>query len=475
MSIIRNIGITLLVLAGLAISPQRAQAGDVVVSEAANVIRLISGKSVIMKTDRNVNRVSIANPETASIMLLSPRQVYVTGKTFGTTNLTLWKGRDMEIYDVQVVPDVSGLKRMLHELLPNESNIKVMANSENITLAGSVTNAASLTAALNLAETVAPEKVVNLLRLDGVQQVMLEVRVAEMSRSVLNRMGVNFNTMVGQFTFYSFLNNLTSLATDGSGTLLTDRINSILSYSGSNGNFQGFIDALKSHGLARILAEPNLICVSGESANFLAGGEVPIPMPGALGTVGIEFKPFGVGLEFTPTVMSSNLINLKVAPEVSELDYSRSLELDSYEVPAITTRRASTVIELADGQSFAIAGLVSESLKENNYRFPVLGDLPVLGTLFRSVDFEKGKTELVIIVTAHLVKPLDRDKQTLPTDGFREPDDYEFFLLGLLEGRDKGKKPAKNGRNMQGAQPAQGPVAHPESGFDGDLGHAWPQ
>ncbi|WP_147819690.1 type II and III secretion system protein family protein [Salidesulfovibrio onnuriiensis] len=475
MSRYRNAIIAVLVAVCLLAGFGSAGAEDVVISEAAKVIRLVSGKSVILKTDSHVSRVSIADPEAAGLMLLSPRQVYLTGKTFGTTNLTLWKGgRAMQVYDVQVVPDVSGLKRMLHELLPNEKGIKVMANSENITLAGSVTNAASLTAALNLAETVAPEKVVNLLRLDGVQQVMLEVRVAEMSRSVLNRMGVNFNTLIGQFTFYSFLNNLTSLNAEGTLTTMTDRINSVLSYSGKTMNFQGFIDALKSHGLARTLAEPNLICVSGESAHFLAGGEIPIPMPGALGTVGIEFKPFGVGLEFTPTVMSSDLINLKVAPEVSELDYSRSLELDGYEIPAITTRRASTVIELADGQSFAIAGLVSESLKENNYRFPVLGDIPVLGTLFRSVDFQKGKTELVIIVTAHLVKPLDRDKQTLPTDGFREPDDYEFFLLGLLEGQ--GNKSASAGsRGMNGAQPAGQPVPHPESGFDGDLGHAWPQ
>lgn len=459
----------------LAVSARPGQAENAVISEADNVVRLVSGKSVIMKTDGRVTRVSIANPETASIRLLSPRQVYLTGLAFGTTNLTLWKGERMEIYDVQVVPDVSGLKRMLHELLPSEKHIKVMANSENITLAGSVTNAASLTAALNLAETVAPEKVVNLLRLDGVQQVMLEVRVAEMSRSVLNRMGVNFNTLVGQFSIYSFMNNLTSLNAEGTLTTLTDRINSLVSYSGNSMNFQGFLDALKSHGLARILAEPNLICVSGESANFLAGGEVPIPVPGALGTVGIEFKPFGIGLEFTPTVMSSSLINLKVAPEVSELDYSRALSLDGYEIPAITTRRASTAIELADGQSFAIAGLVSESLKENNYRFPVIGDIPILGTLFRSSDFEKGLTELVIIVTAHLVKPLDTDRQTLPTDGFREPDDYEFYLLGLLEGQADTRQTGAQGKSISGARPEQQPVTHPDAGFDGDLGHAWPQ
>lgn len=451
-----------------------ANAADTVDSDAAKVVRVVAGKSVVMKTERNVTRVSIANPETASIMLLSPRQIYINGKEFGTTTLTFWTGRGtMDVYDVQVIPDITGLKRMLHDLLPGENRIKVMANAEHITLAGSVTNAASLTAALNLAETVAPEKVVNLLRLDGVQQVLLEVRVAEMSRTILNRMGVNFNALIGNFTVYSFLNGLTSLDPKGTGDTILNNVNSIVSYRGNMMNFQGFLDALKSHGLVRILAEPNLICVSGESANFLAGGEVPIPMPGALGTIGIDYKPFGVGLEFTPTVMSSSLINLKVAPEVSELDYSRSLTVQGYEVPAINTRRASTVIELGDGQSFAIAGLISESLKENNNRFPFLGDIPILGTLFRSVDYLKGKTELVIIVTAHLVKPLDRDRQSLPTDGFRDPDDHEFYLLGLLEGQggNSGKGASVHGRKNVGKTV----VTHPDSGFDGDIGHAWPQ
>lgn len=453
-----------------------ARAGERVDSDAAKVVRVVAGKSVVLNTDRPVTRVSIADPETAGMLLLSPRQIYLTGKEFGTTSLTLWDGPGvMDVYDVQVIPDVTGLKRMLHELLPSEDRIKVMANAENITLAGTVTDAASLTAALNLAETVAPEKVVNLMRMDGVQQVMLEVRVAEMTRTALQRMGVNFEAWTDDFLFYSFLNNLTSFNDDGTLIQLTDRINSVVRYNGSgNIGMNAFLDALKAHGLARVLAEPNLICVSGETANFLAGGEVPIPIPQSFGTVAIEFKPFGVGLKFTPTVMSAGAINLQVAPEVSDLDYSRALRFDGYEIPAISTRRATTVVELADGQSFAIAGLISESLKENNQRFPVLGDVPILGSLFRSSDYQEDKTELVIIVTAHLVKPLDTDQQSLPTDGFRKPDDYEFYLLGLLEGKD-----SASGSDPRMFPPREkvssGSVVRPESGFDGDVGHAWPK
>ena len=316
---------------------------------------------------------------------------------------------------------------------------------------------------------------VNLLRVDGIQQVMLEVRVAEMTRTAMKRMGVNLFGVVSDFTFYSFLNNLSSLSSDGQMNIeLTDRINGVFQYNSGSTNLGGLFDALKANGLIRTLAEPTLTCVSGESANFLVGGEVPIPIPQALGRIAIEFKPFGIGLAFTPTVLSSGMINLQVSPEVSELDYSNALSFDGYEIPAITTRKASTVVDLADGQSFAIAGLISDQLKQNNNRFPGLGDVPVLGTLFRSTDFEKSKTELVIIVTAHLAKPLDMAKQTLPTDGFKEADDYEFYMMGLLEG--KKDAPAKQEQApTSGIAPQVGAVVRPESGFDGEFGHAWPK
>jgi pilus assembly protein CpaC len=457
----------------LAAAPALAEV-EVFNAEAPGVIRIVLAKSTILTADRPVSRVSLAEPEAASIVVLSPRQIYITGKKLGTTTLTLWSGGQVSaVYDLVITPDVTRLKRMIHEILPRERSVQVLSSGESITLSGSVSNTADLTSVLSLAEAEAPGKVVNLLRVDGVQQVMLEVRVAEMSRTALKRMGINLAATFSNFTIYSFLNNLTSLAADGSGRIdLTDKINGVFNYNNGQSNIIGMLDALKAHGLARLLAEPNLTCVSGESADFLVGGEIPIPKPGALGTVSIEFKPFGVGLSFTPTVLSSGAINLHVSPEVSELDYTNAMRYQGYEIPAIATRKATTVVDLADGQSFAIAGLISESLKENNHRFPVLGDLPVLGMLFRSSDYQKNKTELVIIVTAHLVKPLDMAKQTLPGDDFKEPTDYEFYMLGLLEGKNTGSA-AAIAASQAHSQPET--VVRPETGFDGDFGHAWPR
>ena len=194
-----------------------------------------------------------------------------------------------------------------------------------------------------------------------------------------------------------------------------------------------FIDALKENGLTKILAEPTLITLSGRSASFLAGGEYPIPVPQASGggtTITIEYKTFGVGLNFTPTVLGNGKISMMVNPEVSDLDFTRAVSLQGYIIPSVNTRRVSTVIELADGQSFAVAGLLKDDLREVVTKFPVLGDIPVLGALFRSSTYQKSETELVIIVTPHLVKPVDMAKQTLPTDQFIDPDDFEFYLLG---------------------------------------------
>lgn len=478
-NIYRNIIVMALIMALmiLTLHTRAMAAGDVRIlnSEAPEVIRIVLDKSTVLNTDKPVSRVTLAQPGAASIVVLSPTQIYITGNELGTTTLTLWSGKAvMAVYDLVITPDVTRLKRMIHEILPQERGVQVLSSGESITLSGYVSNTANLTSVLSLAEAEAPEKVVNLLRVDGVQQVMLEVRVAEMSRTALKRMGVNFFSTLSNFTFYSFLNNLSSLAPDGSGdVVITDKINSLVGYRTGSVNIRGYIDALKAHGLAKLLAEPNLTCVSGESADFLVGGEIPIPIPGALGTVSIEFKPFGIGLEFTPTVLSSGSINLKVSPEVSELDYTNALRYDGYEIPAISTRKAATVIDLADGQSFAIAGLISESLKENNHRFPVLGDVPVLGNLFRSTDYLKDKTELVIIVTAHLAKPLDMDEQVLPGQDFKEPTDYEFYMMGLLEGEGN-HADASSKATPVGVRSAD-TVVRPENGFDGDFGHSWPK
>jgi pilus assembly protein CpaC len=296
---------------------------------------------------------------------------------------------------------------------------------------------------------------------------MLEVRVAEMQRSLARRMGVNFNylTESGKFGI-SQLGNLTTLVSpdDGNiglegapfGTFVSPTVNAIFRFSRNGTTWTGFVDALKSDGLVKVLAEPTLIALSGESANFLAGGEFPVPVPQGLGSVAIEYKAFGVGLTFTPTVLDDNKINIKVAPEVSELDFSNAVQLEGFIVPGLNTRKAETVIELADGQSFAIAGLLRDTARDAMNKYPLLGDIPILGNLFRSRSFQKNETELIIIATPHLVKPIDGGQQPLPTDYYVEPNDTEFYVLGLMEGQ------------------AKVPQSNLQGDMDGEFGHATP-
>ena len=436
-------------------------------STAPQQLHLDTEKSVVLSTDEDITRVSLASPETAEVLVISPRQIYITGKAAGATTLTIWgKGEAIQaLYEVVVSPDLTNLKQMLHTVLPDEHGIRVISTGGKITLSGQVSSTASLSTALSLAEAVVadPEQVVNLMSVGGVHQVMVEVRVAEMSRSVTKRLGFNFAFQDGDTMVYSFLNNMTNLV-DGD-ILFTDSVAALFSTTMFGVNLTGFLDALKAQGLVKILAEPTLVCLSGETANFLAGGEIPVPIPSGLGTTSIEYKPFGVWLEFTPTVLSDKKISLVVNPEVSELDYDNGIIIDSITVPALSTSRASTTIELADGQSFAIAGLMKNNARENTYKFPVLGELPVIGALFRSSDFLKEQTELVIIVTPHLAKPMDAAQQSLPTDSFREPNDLEFYLLGLLE---------SPGSGQQGPVTGVTPVQGPESGFDGQFGYTMP-
>jgi len=452
--------------------------GQAAVSQtpAPEEIRLVVGKSTVINTESRISRVSLGSDTVASIVVLSPKQVYLTGSELGSTTMTIWSnGAVSDVFDVVVTPDVTHLKRVIHEVMPNERNIKVLSSGDSITLSGYVSNTTNLSSVLSLAEAAAPEKVVNLLGVDGIQQVMLEVRVAEMSRSVTKRLGINLVATFSNFSIYSIINNLTSYNAEKGFHQLTNKINLTGRYRSGSASVLGMIDALKANGLVRMLAEPNLTCVSGESAEFLVGGEVPIPMPGALGNIAIDYKPYGIGLKFTATVMSSGRINLQVNPEVSELDYSRTVPVQGYEVPTISTRRANTVVELGDGQTFVIAGLISDSMKDSVHRYPGIGDVPVLGALFSSKEYVSNKTELVVMVTARLAKPVDAASQTLPTDGFQAPSDREFYLLGLLEGQGGSQdKPTSAPVAAKGAaQP--GTVVRPESGFDGEFGHSWPK
>ena len=315
------------------------------------------------------------------------------------------------------------------------------SGSDAITLSGEVSGATKLSQALEIAEAYMPKKVINLLQVAGVNQVMLEVRVAEMSRTLTRRLGFNFSIFKDGANFgLSLLDSLAALsdAIPGAGVPfglnVSPAVSSIFRFDTNGVTITGFIDALKENGLAKILAEPTLVTLSGQEASFLAGGEFPIPVSQRLDAITVEFKTFGVALNFTPHVVDGKKMSIRVTPEVSQLDFSNAVTISGFLIPALTTRMASTVIELDDGQSFAIAGLLNQNVREVVSKYPVLGDIPILGALFRSSSFQKEETELVIIVTPHLVKPLNMNAQTLPTDQFIEPDDWEFYLFGMTEG-----------------------------------------
>jgi pilus assembly protein CpaC len=435
----------------------------------AKKFQLVTGKSTVITSPIAVKRVSVGNPEIADFILLSPRDIYITGKTAGTTNLTFWSnGHVSAIYDLEVAYDVSLLKQQLYDIMPEEKDLHVMATNNTITLSGRVSSSGVLSRAVALAAAFAPDgKINNLVEVGGVHQVMLEVRVAEIARSTTKRLGINFNYVDGGDFGVSLLGGLSQLVSPMDANIpsvnsvspslfISPTVSALFRFNSGGTTWTGIVDALKEDGLAKVLAEPTLIALSGQSASFLAGGEFPVPVPQGLGTVAIEYKKFGVGLNFTPTVLGANRVNIQVTPQVSELDFSTAVQFSGFVIPGLTTRTATTTIELGDGQSFAIAGLLRDNIVQNVRKFPLLGDIPVLGALFRSESFLKNETELIIVVTPRLVKPLDMAGQPLPTDYYIEPSDREFFLDGLLQGR------------------AKGLPAGPQGQMDGEFGHAVP-
>jgi pilus assembly protein CpaC len=454
---------------------------------------LTVGESRIVETEMSFKRASVANPDVADQIVLSPKQIYLAGKAVGTTTLTLWgqDGQVANVFQVQVSPDVTRLKEQIHTMLPHEPGIQVMNSHDHITLAGNVSNMESLTKALTLAEPYAPQKIINLVQVGGVQQVMMEVKVAEMQRGLMKRMGVNFKRAQKNHRDFSIglINDLSTIDAydpfahqqSAQTTTLTFpdvrtlASNLVLGFGIGQDLWTLFLDLLKEHSLSKTLAEPTLIAESGQAAEFLVGGEFPIPIPQQLGQVTIKFKEFGVGLKFTPTVLSEGRISVIVNPEVSELDFANGIIVQGFQIPALTTRRVKTVVELGDGQSFAIAGLLQDNIKESVSKYPFLGDIPVLGALFRSTSFQKNETELIVIVTPHLVKPLDMVKQTLPTDHYLEPNDFELMLMGYVEGVFPEPRVARPTDAYTLGQPKMaGRMPYRKGGMEGMFGHLAP-
>ena len=473
-----QIGAASILVFVLLFSPPGSWAIDSVIldTQEPRKLKLVSGKSIVLRSSESIERVSSGQPIIANVRLLSPYEVLVTGNYTGITNLIIWTNKKVSVfYDLEVVYDISRLRQKLHEVLPNETDLRVHATQDSITLSGTVSSTANLSQAVALAESYAgyvvtvkarqvtdksssmikeqgkasetktrtewwrdARTVCNLVQVAGNHQVMLEVRVAEMSKSLINRLGIDFIYSRGSDLGASVLSGLFKLKEP---EILYSAVNvkALFRFSKGSATWTGFVDALKEDGLVRILAEPTLIALSGQTATFLAGGEIPMLVPQDMDRVTVEYKPFGVSLSFTPTVLSENRISIKVEPVVSEIDYSISTKMLGYLMPGFRIRTASTTVELADGQSLAIAGLLDERIRDKMSKFPLLGDIPVLGALFRSREFQKNETELIIVITPHLVKPLDLAKQTLPTDFYIEPDDMELYILGLMEGREKNR------------------------------------
>jgi pilus assembly protein CpaC len=420
--------------------------------EIKQVLRLRVGHSKVLRTPFAITRISMADPEIADIILISEKEVYVNAQAPGVTNLSIWGRNRFSTALVTVEADVSLLKEKLHLVLPKEK-IGVEAAGDSVVLTGEVSGPVAQSTAVSLALPFAggkKEKVVNLIHVGGVQQVMLEVRVAEINRNVADRIGLNA-VVLGQDAFgVSQINNLASvsnLVRSFTSTVfnqgISSNITAIAGFQAAGALWTLFFDLLKQQGLGRVLAEPNLVTTSGQEATFLAGGEFPIPVPqsgvGGGSTITIEYKKFGVGLNFTPTVLDDGKISMRVAPEVSELDFTAGVAFTSlgFTVPGLKVRRMSTNVEVKDGQTFAIAGLLQDSHRDVINKFPVLGNIPILGALFRSSSYQKNETELVVLVIPHLVKPMAPGQARLSTDKYVEPNDFEKYLLGRLQGNPK--------------------------------------
>jgi pilus assembly protein CpaC len=433
--------------------------------EIKQMLRLRVGHSKVLRTPFAITRISMADPEIADLILISEKEVYVNALAPGVTNLSIWGKNRFTTATVTVEADVSLLKEKLHLVLPKEK-IGVEAAGDSVVLSGEVSGPLAQETAISLAIPFAggkKDKVVNLLHVGGVQQVMLEVRVAEISRTLLDRVGLNAVAIAPNSFGVSQINGLATISSLvrqlGQATAfqqgLSTNITGIAGFTAAGTLWTLFFDLLKQQGLGRLLAEPNLVTTSGQEATFLAGGEFPIPVPqsgvGGGSTITIEYKKFGVGLNFTPTVLDDGKISMRVAPEVSELDFTAGVAFTAlgFTVPGLRVRRMSTNVEVKDGQTLAIAGLLQDTHRNVVNKFPVLGEIPILGTLFRSSSYQKNETELVVLVIPHLVRPMAPGVAKVPTDKYMEPNDFEKYLLGYTQGRP---------RQPQAPPPAAGPL-----------------
>ncbi|WP_296765498.1 type II and III secretion system protein family protein [Sediminimonas sp.] len=438
-------GVLALTLQWAAPATPHAETVRVVRAGVTSKLGVPMNRAVVVESDVPFAELSIANPAIADISSLSDRTIYVLGKAPGMTTLTLLDatGQLIANVDVRVSADISEFKERLQQIMPGEK-IEVRTANDGIVLSGTVSSTQRMQRALDLAERYAPERVSNLMSVGGIQQVMLKVRFAEMERTVSKALGAslaidstdvtggtgNGANLSGQS---SILGGNISSNPNNTGTML-------FGFNAGSVQVGVLLEALEQKGVVRTLAEPNLTALSGQEAKFLAGGEYPVPVSQEGGTISVEYKPFGVELNFIPRVVNKKLINLELKAAVSAIDDTNSVATgNGFSIDAFTRRETSTTVELRDGESFAIAGLLKDDFRDTSSQVPWLGDLPVLGALFRSADYQRAQSELVIIITAHLVTPTRGEALVLPTDRVTPPTERDLFLFGNLTGEDADK------------------------------------
>jgi pilus assembly protein CpaC len=405
------------VLLGTLSQHLRAQTPPVIAQTPVAVERVVltAGRSTVLTTDFDITRIAVTNPEIADAVVVKPREVLVDGKAPGTVSLIVWGGDTRRHYDVVVDRGVSVLQQNFQQLFPGE-NINVSVTDEAVILSGSVSNNDAMLRAAEIARAAFPKfSVVNMLQLPGgspSQQVMLQVRFAEVNRNALQQLGLSLFTNRVGFTSRSTTQQFAAPNFDDEseqigGMEFTDFLNLFYFHRGEA--IGGVLKALEGRGFLQSLAEPNLIAYNGQEASFLAGGEIPIPLVTGLGQMSIEYKEFGVRLTFQPTI-AGDVIRLKLRPEVSALDFNNGVILSGFRIPALITRRAETDVELRDGQSFAIAGLLNNMSQVDRQAIPILSKLPIIGNLFKSKAARAEQTELMVLITPRLVRPLDPDE-----------------------------------------------------------------
>ena len=449
-----------------------------VTAKPAETLNLSKGTGTLVRLSQPMSDVFVANDGIADVQVRSSTQLYVFGKTQGETTVyaTSKGGRVVYAANVRVGNNISSLGEMLHLAMPDAS-IQATPMNNLVLLTGTVANPDDVAEAQRLTQAYVGEgtQVVTRLKSATPLQVMLKVRIAEVNRSLLKSMGVNLlsNDRTGGFKFAIGRGNPGTIGGPGSATV---NINPTGTTLGAFGHLLGLdilgsLDIAANDGVATILAEPNLTALSGETASFLAGGEFPIPVSQATGSnaaITVEYKQYGVGLAFTPIVLSDGRISMRVRPEVSQLDDANGVTLNNFRIPALITRRAETTVELGSGQSFMIAGLLQNTGNNSVDKTPVLGDLPILGALFRSTKFQRQETELVVIVTPYLVRPVSGQLAT-PIDGYRIPSDIQRDWGGQTFTGTSGRldPTAVTGRAAAPgvALPAAGAAAAPTPGF----------